>query len=359
MDFESDMTITWTITDAAQLASPTTARQWDALNAECQNLPFLETLFLLPLLKEFGTAEYCLCLGRNTDCLVAAVVVTRNGLGRWISAQPSQLPLGAVLIKTGVPVADVCASLLCALPEFKLSLAFTQLDPAAIARPSASPCLSTLDYIDTAWVDINGEFADYWAARGKNLRQNLRKQRSKLAAEGKTLSLQELRLPGQMKQALLDYGQLEASSWKSELGTSIEPGNAQGRFYLSMLEGFAAAGRAVVYRYTLDDKVVAMDLCIESAGTLVILKTSYDSTEKSISPAFLMREEQFQRLFESRHLTRIEFFGRIMEWHTRWTDNSRTLFHCNAYRNAWVPKMLALRTRLKRVDAPSASVVQA
>ena len=276
-----------------------------------------------------------------------------------MSAQPSQLPVGPVLIKAGLPVTDVCASLLCALPEFKLSLALTQLDPAAIERPDPSPCLSTLDYIDTAWVDINGEFADYWATRGKNLRQNLRKQRSKLTAEGKTLSLQTIRAPELMKQALLDYGRLEASSWKSELGTSIEPGNGQGRFYLSMLEGFAAAGRAVVYRYTLDDKVLAMDLCIESASTLVILKTSYDNADKSISPAFLMREEQFQRLFESRQLSRIEFFGKIMEWHTRWTDNSRTLFHCNAYRNAWVPKLLTLRARLKRVSDSSTRTEQA
>ncbi|MGS0754204.1 GNAT family N-acetyltransferase [Roseateles sp. GG27B] len=51
----------------------------------------------------------------------------------------------------------------------------------------------------------------------------------------------------------------------------MEPGNAQGRLP-SMLEGFAKAGRAAVYRYTLDETVVAMDLCIESAGTLVILK---------------------------------------------------------------------------------------
>ncbi|MGS0754205.1 hypothetical protein ACVBEH_05360 [Roseateles sp. GG27B] len=48
-----------------------------------------------------------------------------------------------------------------------------------------------------------------------------------------------------------------------------------------------------------------------------------------------------------------------MEWHTRWTGNSRALFHCNAYRSAWVPKLLALRARLKHRNASSAHIVQA
>ncbi|MGS0754203.1 hypothetical protein ACVBEH_05350 [Roseateles sp. GG27B] len=90
----------------------------------------------MPLLKEFGLAGDRLCMGHVDGRLVAAVIVRRVGQGRWISAQPSQLPLGPVLIRPELLLDEVCASLLRALPEFKLSLALTQLDTAQIKRPT-------------------------------------------------------------------------------------------------------------------------------------------------------------------------------------------------------------------------------
>jgi hypothetical protein len=45
-----------------------------------------------------------------------------------------------------------------------------------------------------------------------------------------------------------------------------------------------------------------------------------------------MREEACRRLFEDGRIRRIEFYGRVMEWHTRWTDEVRTMYHLNHYR---------------------------
>jgi hypothetical protein len=30
----------------------------------------------------------------------------------------------------------------------------------------------------------------------------------------------------------------------------------------------------------------------------------------------------------------VEFYGPLMEWHTRWTDRARDIYHVNFYRNA-------------------------
>ena len=51
-----------------------------------------------------------------------------------------------------------------------------------------------------------------------------------------------------------------------------------GSLLLGVFEAFCARGTGRIYRYLFDDKVVAMDLCIEDAGVLVILKTTYDET---------------------------------------------------------------------------------
>ena len=106
-----------------------------------------------------------------------------------------------------------------------------------------------------------------------------------------------------MAAAVADYGRLESAGWKAQGGTAIHPDNAQGRFYRAMLEGFCRRGAASVIRYWFDDKVVAMNLCIEGHGSLIVLKTTYDESVPShYSPAFLMREETCQQMFDEKQV---------------------------------------------------------
>ncbi|MFM8901346.1 MAG: GNAT family N-acetyltransferase, partial [Burkholderiales bacterium] len=104
-------------------------------------------------------------------------------------------------------------------------------------------------------------------------------------------------------------------------------------------ENFCAQGRGRIYRYRFNDKVVSMDLCIQSGNTLVILKTAYDESYKTVSPSSLMRQDQFQALFADPTLQRIEFYGKVMEWHTRWTDNARSIYHLTSYRWGLVQRL--------------------
>ena len=64
----------------------------------------------------------------------------------------------------------------------------------------------------------------------------------------------------------------------------------------------------------------------------MILKTTYDESVKPLSPAFLLQEDQLQSVFASGEFKRIEYYGRVMEWHTKWTGASRVLFHSTVYR---------------------------
>jgi hypothetical protein len=129
------------------------------------------------------------------------------------------------------------------------------------------------------------------------------------------------------------------------MGTAVAPDNAQGRFYRAMLEAFCAQGRGEIWRYRFGDTTVAMDLCIVAGRTLVILKTAFDSSHKTTSPATLLHQDAFRRVFESGQYDRIEFYGRVMEWHTRWTDRARQLFHITAYRWAVISQARALAKR--------------
>jgi len=322
--------MTWTLYPIARFTD--LAPQWDALATARSGAPFLETLFLQPALKEFGTGQELLCLHHSAGQLDASAVVQRGAKGMWQTFQPSQLPLGAWVCAAGVDSAQVAATLVGQLPGLALGLGLTQLDPRFVARPTDGAKLRTQDYIDTAWVDVAGSFETYWEARGKNLRQNTRKQRNKLQAEATTTRLECITAEADVAQAIADYGALESAGWKTEQGTAIHPGNAQGRFYTQMLQAYCRTGRGRIYRYWFGDKVVAMDLCIHDADVIVILKTTYDESYKTISPSTLMRQDEFAQLFAEARFARIEFYGKVMEWHTRWTESSRTLYHATLYR---------------------------
>lgn len=343
----------WSLHPLAELER--VAAHWDELNAAATGLPFLQTRFLLPLIAEFAQGRERLALSRATDgSLLAAGLLEPQGPGRWASFQPSQLPLGPWLVAPGQDGPALAQALLRSLPLPALRLGLTQLDPRLNPRPSDAPRLGALDYIQTAWVDVAGDFDTYWEARGKNLRTNMRKQRSKLDADGVTVSFERLREATDMRAALADYGRLETAGWKAGVGTAVHPDNAQGRFYAAMLEAFCADGQAEIWRLRFGDQVVAMDLCVAEGDTLVILKTAFDPSYRTISPAFLLKQEAFRQLFDEGRIKRIEFYGKLMEWHTRWTEQARTLYHLNTDRWSWVPALQRQLGRLQQRRSPPA-----
>ncbi|WP_338769347.1 GNAT family N-acetyltransferase [Massilia sp. METH4] len=309
------------------------ADAWRRLNALTTRSPLLEPEFVQPLLAEFGDPRGRLAVCEADGDIVAMGILVPRGRGVWEALQPSQAPIGLWLHRAGIPLDRLLPPLTRKLPGLALMVGLKQRDPQLEPRPADSAVTGTLDYIRTAHVPIAGSFEDYWNARGKNLRSNLKKQRARLQKDGIAPRMQIDRLPEQMAAAVADYGRLESAGWKAQLGTAVHPDNDQGRFYTAMLEGFARRGQAAVYRYWFDDRLVAMDLCIEGDGALIVLKTTYDeSVPASLSPTLLMREECCQRLFEEKQYARLEFYGKVMEWHTRWTDEIRTMYHVNHYR---------------------------
>lgn len=308
------------------------APSWDAINDAAAGLPFLQSHFLLPLCATFGNRELKIALCENTDGPLAMAILRLRAPHQWQTFQPSQWPVGAWIQRPDVQIQPLLASLLKALPGFALSLGITQQDPDFLTRPVDSDCLATLDYIRTARITVHGSFEQYWEARGKNLKHNMKRQRSKLEKDGIKTSLEIVTGADDIVQAIVDYGQLESAGWKARGGTAIHPENAQGQFYRTMLENFCRQGRGRVYRYRFNDRIVAVDLCIEANASLIILKTTHDESIKTCSPALLMRQEAFSKLFDEQRIKRIEFYGKLMEWHTRWSDEVRTMYHVNYYR---------------------------
>lgn len=347
-------TAAWRMLPAGEFNS--VASQWDALNDAGFRSPLLTSMFVQALLNYFGNGREQIALYKS-DQLEAACVVSSGRLAA-ASFQPSQAPIGLYLQRSGPLNHEALHLLMPTLGIKSAMLGLLQLDPDLLPRPEGQPLLSTSDYIRTGRISIQGSFEDYWAARGKNLRSNMKKQRNKLEAEGITARLDCLIQPEDVAAGIADYGRLEAASWKSAGGTAISADNQQGRFYRAMLEAYCARGWGRIYRYWFDDKVVAVDLCVAYGGTMVILKTTIDETIKGVSPAFLMRHEYLPEIFAKQEFARVEFYGRMMDWHTKWTDEFRTLYHVNAFRWALVQGLYNWRQERLRQQVKWQSTTQ-
>lgn len=320
--------MSWTVIPASEFA--TYRESWRTLHEASAASPLLAVEFVASLLACFATGKEMLAR-RNDGAAMAILAPGRFGF--WNTFQPAQAPVGIWLQAGTVAPTVLLPGLLQALPFPAFALGITQCDPMLMARPAAAGA-RVLDYIDTAHITMKGMgFDEYWAGRGKNLRNNLKKQRRALAEDGIETRLEILREPTQMAGAIADYGRLESTGWKGSEGSAVAADNQQGRFYCTLLEAFAVRGAASVYRYWIGNQVAAMDLCVEGGGCIVVLKTAYDETlSKQLSPALLMREEAVRSLFGAQGLERIEFYGRVMEWHLRWTSETRGMYHVNAYR---------------------------
>lgn len=317
---------------------------WQDINKEGANTPLLDTDLITPLIKEFSTGQEILAVYSTGNTHPQAMaLLTRKRLGVWETFQPSQAPLGAWVMKPTLAIDELLGGLLKALPGLPLVIGVTQQDPDITPRPNALGALSTLDYIQTARITTSTCFDEYWAARGKNLRHNMKRQRSRLEKEGVVTRLETLTGPDKVRTAIENYGRLESAGWKNEMGTAIHPDNAQGRFYMELLERFSRTGDARIYQYWYGDKLVAIDLCIIRNGVLIILKTTYDEDQKTSSPAFLMREESFKQIFEDKKIQKIEFYGKLMDWHTKWSNEIRTMYHINYYRWPFLAKLNHIR----------------
>jgi len=311
---------------------------WQRFNLEASNSPLLSLEFILPLLQIFGKGDEVLTCYKNNNELQAMGIIKPKNQWVWTTFQPSQAPLSPWIQKPNLDWLHLLSTLTQQLIKYPLVLGITQQDPDLIIRPKNNQKLATLDYIQTARISIHGSFEDYWASRGKNLRQNMKKQRNKLEKSGITTRLELSTAPTDVSLAISDYGKLESAGWKAKEGTAIHPSNSQGRFYEAVLRNFCNLGKGRIYRYWLNDQIVAMDLCIEGEDSIVILKTTYnENLGHAISPAFLMREEECKQLFDENKSKSIEFYGRVMDWHTKWSDEIRTLYHVNYYRWATLP----------------------
>ncbi|MDX3772876.1 GNAT family N-acetyltransferase [Chromatiaceae bacterium AAb-1] len=332
-------TVRWTVCPLS--ASTEWPAIWQTLHLATGNHLLLDYRFISTAIAAFPPADGLIAIARKKGLPVAISVLEKTGFGRWQTYQPSQAPLGAWLQLPEQDITRLLATLAQALPFPVLTISLTQQDPDLIPRPADTPKLITSDYITTGRLTLNMPFADYWNQRSKNTRQNVNKISNRLQKELLIPQFSQLKDPSMLAAAVNGYATIESASWKQQHGTAVSMDNAQGHFYLNMLQQFAPA-QAEVWQYHYNQQLVATDLCIRDADTLIILKTTYDEEWSRFSPAFAMHVDGIQYCMDQ-GLRQIEFYGPAMEWHRKLTDELRTLYHITWYAFSLLRKLATLR----------------
>lgn len=152
---------------------------------------------------------------------------------------------------------------------------------------------------------------------------------NKLDREGIEVRLKRITDPNLVDRTITEYGTLETAGWKAKKGTAVNIEDHQGKFYRDLLKNFCSANKGRIYKLLYNDKLVAMDICIEDSKRIIILKTTFDESIKKTSPSILMKKLYFRDIFSERKVNDIEFYGRLMDWHKRFTGEIRQLYHVN------------------------------
>src|SRR5262245_10014357 len=324
-------------------------KDWDALNQLRGNHILLDSRFVVTLIKHFGTRDTRLALSIDGSKQGMALL-EKTTMGRWCTFQPSQAPLGLILFDSDDQEFEGLFALMRSLPRYVAILSVLRQDPfyTVFGKASDNPSIEIVNYAETPRLVLSGDFQQYWADRSKNLKHNLERQSRRAREQGNTLELVTERQPARMADCIREYGCIESAGWKGEEGSAIEENNIQGRFYRDLFETFAATGEAIVYRLLLNGKVVASDLCLCRDGMLVVLKTTYDEKIEKLYLALLMRREIIRQLYSAHDALTVEFYGRLLAWHTQWMTDARPMFHVNVFRNIYLVRTRTLLNQVRR-----------
>ncbi len=327
MDLKIMDNLSWSLFETTNV--PVWQDAWENLHQQTGNHILLDMKCLKAALTHFPAQNAFTAIATAGEQIIAAGIFVRLSMGRWITYQPSQLPMGAWLNLYPEHVEALLTQLANKLPGLVLTISITQQDPNLFARPNSTAKLDTLDYITTGKMVLDTPFSEYWATRSKNTRQNLNKINNRLQSDQLTSEFKVVQAAEEFAAGVQLYGQIEQKSWKNAEGTAITENDVQSRFYIELLTSLGAA-EAEIWRLDTAQGTVAADLCIKRDKTLIILKTTYLEDWAKYSPAFLMHVKGIEYCTNAA-LENIEFYGPAMEWHRKLTDNLRTMYHISYY----------------------------
>lgn len=331
---------------------------WDELNGEGHDgHPLLASDMVRLLCKHFATGPLTFAVLADSQRIYLQTILTREGFGKWSLFNPSQAPIGPLVCRRGG--GDLSAHLqrlTHRLPQLGLALDYPTHDPSYAPSLSAPSATHRALWGTTISVSCQGKFEDYWNARSKELRHNVRRYFRRIDEEHSGVwRLVRHDTPEAVGAAVARYGELESRGWKAKEGTALHPTNVQGRFYSELLAAFAGRGHAHAYEFHVGDVLAASRLLISGPTMYVILKTTYDENLGRIAPGRLLLHTILKELFAAPTRRAVEFYTRANNDTLAWSTDKRDIASVTVYRNRVVAGLANLQRQRRARSAREAT----
>ena len=347
----------WTFRPVDQVAD--FEREWDDFNSRTLRTSLLGAAFLRKALQHFGNGNEYFAVASDSEGSAAMCLLRMRRPAVVETFQPSQLPLCPWLQRSDVDVSALARSLVRDHAGPIVLVALTQLDPWLVARPADATSLRTLPYITTGTIEIDDSLERYMADRSANLLANLRRRQRSVEHEFGSISLQVIDAAEDIEAGMTLYSNLESAGWKAKLGTAIERGNLQWRFYVDAMTALARQGQCQVFALRFGDQLAAAALAIVHNCVAYMLKTTYNEQLRTYGPGVFLRREViagFQR--QAPPVGRIEIYGPLNAAQSQWVTATREMYHINAYRTRTVARLHSLSKVLRTSPADKDSAAK-
>ena len=178
------------------------------------------------------------------------------------------------------------------------------------------------------YVELTGDWDNYWRSRSRNMRKGLRRRRNRLEELGEVsveIAAGEEAL-GRLDEAFA----LEASGWKGREGTAITSRPETKRFYEEVARWAAERGTLRIATLRLDGRALAMHFSIEAGDDYLTLKVGYEAEFEKLAPGKLLDREMIEYAFSSK-LSSFELLGDADPYKLDWADELHERIELQAF----------------------------
>jgi CelD/BcsL family acetyltransferase involved in cellulose biosynthesis len=202
-------------------------------------------------------------------------------------------------------------------------------DAEAFATAAAGCPLVRREILSSPYLEISGDWDDYWRSLSKNLKSTIKRCRNRLADMGEIDVTVHTGGPD-LDSLLTAAFELEASGWKGDAGTAINASAETVRFYRRIAGWGAERGLLRLAVLSTGGRPIAFNLAIEDNGTEHLLKLGHDAELNRYGPGTVLTAEVLRSAFE-RGLRRYDFGGGDDAYKLRWASELRSSLRMQAF----------------------------
>ena len=191
---------------------------------------------------------------------------------------------------------------------------------------------------ESAYLAIDGAWADHEQKMAKSVRKQLRSQRNRLGRQG-DVRLEVLTDPDEVAAALPEAFEIERRSWKGERGTAIACNPTLVGFYSELARIAARLGWMRLSFLRVDQTRAAFEYGLQYNRRFHSVKIGYDAERfRKFSTGRLLVMDSIVRCFDER-LAEFDFIGPLTNTQAHWRPLTREIGWLFVYRNSLLSRL--------------------